>query len=227
MEKTQSPEEKVVDISKDFKKLSVKSEKATITKEEHYVEANTFLVEIKGRINRVKALKLEYVKPLKDNIKKLESLFIEPINNYEEIERHIKRLMSDFRLKEENEAREKEAKLREKREKEIEKAKKKGKPAPITPVPTIERKEATVKTESGKSTSKKVIKFEIEDATKLPKKYRDQIFAKAVEKGIADQVMRPQMKLGLEISRDEKSGEVVTKLSGVKVWEDFDISVTA
>ena len=226
-EKIQSPEEKVVDISKDFKKLSVKSEKATITKEEHYTEANAFLVEVKARINRVKALKLEYVKPLKDNIKKLESLFNDPIKNYEGIESHIKRLMSDFRMEEERKARAEEAKLRAKREKEIKKAEDKGKPAPVTPVPIVERKEATVKTDEGKSTAKKIIKFQIEDAEKLPKKYRDQIFAKAVEKGIADQIMRPQMKLGLEISRDEKSGDVVTKLKGVKVWEDFDISVTA
>ena len=139
----------------------------------------------------------------------------------------VKRSMSDFQIEEESKVREKEAKLRAKREKEIEKAEAKGKPAPVTPVPIIERQEATVKTDEGKSTAKKIIKFEIEDAEKLPKKYRDQIFAKAVEKGIADQIMRPQMKLGLEISRDEKSGEVVTKLKGVKVWEDFDISVTA
>ena len=222
-----SPDEKLVLISADIKKIKKRVGIIKITDEKTYASANKLVIDIKNRVNRLDELKDETVKPIKDFVKVVEAKLKEPRDKYSSMELTVKRSMSDFQIEEESKVREKEAKLRAKREKEIEKAEAKGKPAPVTPVPIVERKEATVKTDEGKSTAKKIIKFQIEDAEKLPKKYRDQIFAKAVEKGIADQIMRPQMKLGLEISRDEKSGEVVTKLKGVKVWEDFDISVTA
>ncbi len=213
----QNPEQKVIEIAKDYGKLEKKSNKIIISDEKQYVEANAFIVEIKGRINRVKALKDEYVKPLKENIKKLETLFTDPIKNYEKIEVATKRLMSDFRLEQERIARIEEEKIRKQQEKEAEKAEKKGEPAPIAPIATVERVEATIKTESGKSTASKVVKFEITDANKLPKKYRDAIYELAIKKGLAEQVIRPVIKIeGMK-----------TKLTGVRVYEDFNINVTA
>jgi len=213
----QSPEQKVIEIAKDYGKLEKKSEKIIISDEKQYAEANAFIVEIKGRINRVKALKNEYVKPLKENIKKLESLFTDPIKNYEKIEFATKRLMSDFRIEEERKAREEEEKLRKQQEKEAEKAEKKGEPAPIAPIATVERVAPTIKTEAGKSTASKVVKFKITDANKLPKKIRDAIYAKAIERGLAEQFIRPIVKVeGMNC-----------KITGIRVYEDFDISVTA
>jgi len=219
-----SPEVKVTEIAADFKKFEKKSTAiVTILSEEDYSKANDFLIEVKGRINRVKALKEEYIKPLKDNIKKLEALFTEPQKNYEQIEAVVKRGMASFRLMIEEEAKKKEAQLKAQQaedEKKALEAKKKGEPVPV-PKPIVNtqvaRPDSTVGNDAGKSTAKKVVKFEVLDADAIPKKYKDLVYAEAVKKGILEQVLRPVVKVeGMKCD-----------IKGIRVFEDFDISVTA
>jgi len=219
-----SPEVKVQEIALDFKKFEKKSgSMVTILSEEDYRSANDFLIEVKGRINRVKLLKDEYIKPLKENIRKLESLFTDPQKNYERIEAIVKRSMGDFRLMVEKEAREQERLFHVKQEEENRKrleAAKKGEdvPAPKPMIaPTVVRPESTIKSDEGKSTASKVVKFELIDASKLPKKYKDLVFDLAVSKGLVEQVLRPVVKVeGMKCD-----------ITGIRVYEDFDISVTA
>lgn len=219
-----SAEVKVQEIASDFKKFEKKSGAlVTILSEEDYAGANDFLIEVKGRINRVKALRDEYVKPLKENIKKLESLFTEPQKNYEQIEAVVKRAMGNYRMMIEQEARKREEEFRKKQEEETRKAReaaKKGEPVPVPkPIvaPEIMRPESTVRNDAGKSTAAKVVKFEVIDADKLPKKYKDLVFDMAVKKGLVEQVLRPVVKVeGMKCA-----------ISGIRVYEDFDISVTA
>lgn len=225
-----SPEVKVTEIAADYKKFEKKSTAmVTILGEEDYSKANDFLIEVKGRINRVKALKEEYIKPLKENIKKLESLFTEPQKNYEQIEATMKRAMGDYRLMIEEEARKKEAEIKKQQEEEAriaaEKAKEaaaEGKPVPV-PVPKpivatqVARPEATVGNDAGKSTAKKVVKFEITDADAIPKKYKDLVYAEAVKKGILKTILTPIVKVE----------GMTCDIKGIRVYEDFDISVTA
>jgi len=219
-----SPEVKVNEIASDFKKFEKKSNNiVTVLSEEDYAKANNFLIEVKGRINRVKELKNGYIKPLKENIKKLEILFTEPQKNYEQIETVVKRAMGDYRLMIEEEARKKEAEIRKQQEEEAKKAleaKKKGEPVPVPkPIITSEvvRPNPTMKNELGRSTSRKVIKFEIIDSEAIPKKYKDLVYAEAVKKGILKSVLAPVVKIeGLKCT-----------IKGIKVYEDFEISVSA
>lgn len=211
-------EQKVVEISKDLATFEKRQPKIiVITDEKSLAVANDFLVEVKGRVNRIKALKTEYLAPLKESVKKIEELFNNPLKNYEQLETAVKRAMSDFRIAEERKAREEEARLEAERKKQIEAAGKKGNPAPIIPKATVERPQATVKSEGGKSSSKKVVKFRITDPDAIPKKYKDLVYAKAVEKGILEQIIRPVVNLeGMK-----------TDIAGVEVYEDFEISVSA
>lgn len=232
-EKTElAPEKKVAEIVKDFKKLDKKKDKMIVVEsEEDYAQANEFLVNVKNRINRVKEIHKEYVKPLKDHVKKLDELFKEPQRNYEAIEATVKRAMSDFRLEQNRIAAakaEKERKEREEAEAEAarlaEEAKAKGEPAPepaVAPAPApvspAVRPTTTHRTDAGKSSEVTVVKFEIEDILSLPKKYRDAILEAAAEKGLAKQVLTPYV----------KADGMKFKAKGVRVYEDVEIRVTA
>jgi len=211
-------EEKVAEIGKDLSKFEKRQVGVSVIENDGgLASANEFLVDVKGRINRIKELKDEYVKPLKESVKKIESLFNTPLRSYEQIESGVKRAMSDYRLECEKVAKAEEERLRKLREAEAAKAKKQGKPAPTAPVATVERKEATMNTSAGKSTAKKVVKFEIVDANAIPKKYRDMVYLRAVERGLLDPIIRDVVKIdGMN-----------TNVPGVRVYEDFDISVTA
>jgi DNA-binding helix-hairpin-helix protein with protein kinase domain len=216
--KNLNPEEKIENISKDIKKIEKRSQEVVAIKsEEQYQSANTFLVEIKGRIKRVKELQEEYVSPLKAQVKKLEALFKEPQKKYEAIELEIKKSMIEFRTEQEKIARKEEERLRALQEKREEKAREKGKTIDPTPVPTIARMESTVKSDAGSSTASKVLKFEITNVHALPEEIKKQILEKALEKGVADTVVRPHaISVGVE-----------GKIDGVRIWEEFAISVRA
>lgn len=233
-------EEKIVQISGDIKSFEKKQLKIVAISDDLSLDnANKFLIEIKGRINRIEEIKKEYVNPLKEdlkslkeNIARIESMFDTPKNNYVQIEYAVKRAIGDYRLlldrkiKEEEERLRKEqeaeaARIAEQNKKEIEKSKKTGEAPKIEPVfqapISIERKEKTLKTESGSSTSKKVIKFEITDYTKLPKMYKDLILARANEKELDRQIIKKFVDMtGMK-----------TNIDGVRVYEDYEVSVKA
>lgn len=213
-----SAEQKVVEITKDLTGFEKKQPKiAVIKSDKDLANANAFLVEVKGRVNRIKALKEEYIKPIKENIKKLESLFNDPLKSYEEIERVVKRAMGDYRLEQDRIAREEEARLKAEQEKQRKEAEKKGNPAPIVPVASVQRPESMIKSDAGKSSSRKVVKFEVTDPDALPKKYKDLVYDLAVKKGLVEQIIRPVVNLeGMK-----------TNIAGVRVYEDFEISVSA
>lgn len=214
-----APEKKVAEIAKDFKKLDKKSQTLVVVQsEEDYGKANEFLVEVKGRINRVKALHTEYVKPLKDHIKKLDELFKEPQRNYEAIESSVKRAMSDFRVEQNRIAAEEEAKRKAEEEAAAKEAEANGDKAPApAPQPPAVKPTTTHRTDAGKSSEVTVTKFEITDVNKLPKKYKDAILEEALKSGLADKVLRPYV----------KADGMKFKANGVRVYEDVEIRVSA
>ena len=111
--KVLEPEQKVAEISKDFKVIEKKSEQFAVIKNPQDLQsASQFLVEVKTRINRIRDLQSEYVKPLKENIKKLDSLFKIPLQNYMQIEFTVKDLISAYYVEEDRKAREAEEKLK-------------------------------------------------------------------------------------------------------------------
>lgn len=209
----ESPEAKLSEINKDVKTLDKRKQKTvTIKNEDDYQLATNFVVEVKGRIKRIKELKTDYVKPLKEGIKRLEGLFNEPLRHYEGIETEVKSAMAEYQREMNRKLKEKEEKEKAKREAQA----KKGKIDP-TPVPTYERPEKTARTEEGgRSTAKKVWKFEVEDTEKLlkVKGVKDELVALAIEKGLLDRVVRQKVLSG------------VRELNGVRIYEDYDINVS-
>jgi len=214
-----SPESKVAEITKDLKKMEKQTEVvAMISNEEGYVEATTFAVDVKGRVNRIKKLKTEYVKPLKDAVKQIEGLFNEPLKHYEHLEKVIKGSMSNFRIEQEKAARKEEDRLRKLKEKREERKAEKGDTTiDPTPMPTVERADTTIKTDAGKATTKKVWRHELQDADKAlaVKETHDMVMNLAIKKGLLDQVLRGKVKDGLR------------EHDGVRIYEDIDISLTA
>lgn len=238
-EKTEvaTPDNKVAEITKDIKNLEKKSGGfAVIMTQEEFDKANAFLIELKGRLNRVNDIVEFFTKPHKEARKRaLEAMneiaakFAESIASYEKVEKAIKRSMSDYRLMIEKEAREKEEAARKTaeeqrkkddaaRQKAIDAGKPVPPPAPMPVAPTpVERPAATTRTSAGKSTAKKVIKFRVLDANAIPKKYRDLVYAEAVKAGILDKILKPIVNVeGMDC-----------KIAGVEVYEDFDFAVSA
>lgn len=213
-------EQKIVQITTDLAGFEKRKPKIVVIKDEKQLaQANDFLVEIKGRVNRIKAIKTEYLEPLKESVKKMESLFNDPLKSYEEIEAAVKRGMADFRIEQEKIAQAEEARLKKQRDDEEAEAKKNNKPAPIAPIVSVARVQSGMvsKSGAGSSSSTKVVKFTVEDSEAIPKKYKDLVYAEAVKKGILDQILRPIVKVeGMK-----------TDIKGVRVYEDFVISVKA
>lgn len=207
-------EKKLVAISTDVdeqKKTAIKL--AIITDEKDVANATQFLGLIKGRLKRIKDVKDEIVKPLKDHVKFLESRFKEQELPLLEMENNVKSGMSQYAREQEAIALKKEEKERAKQLKKEEKAKASGKSVDIVPVATVERRQPTMKTEAGSATTKKVWKYEILDVHALPKKYKDAILEKALERDIAGVIINGAVKGGAR------------EIKGVKIFEDFEVSV--
>lgn len=215
------PEQKVEEMSKDIKTFGKKVESfLTIKSPEDYEKTTKFIVEVKARINRVKEVLEFFTKPHQearkralDEMKKIEALFAPSLKSYEEMEYSLKGAMSAWQREQDRLARIEEDRLRLAREK---KEAKTGNIDP-TPLPTIPRQEATVATDAGKATAKKVWKFEVVEVDTLfkDKQFLGQLHTLAVEKGLHETILRNMVKAG------------VREISGVRVYEDYDISVSA
>jgi hypothetical protein len=215
------PEQKVDEISKDIKSFGKKLEGFLApSTPEQYTKTVAFAQEVKGRINRVKEIVDFFVKPHQeararalDEMKKIEALFAPTLNSYLEMERSLKGAVSTYHAEQERLAREEEDRLRREREK---KEAKTGKPS-LAPLPTVERVAPTMKTETGKTTAKKVWKFEVVNLAELrkDKAFMDLFWNAVVEKGIHDSIIRNMVRAG------------VREIGGVRIYEDFDVSISA
>mgnify|MGYP003137110400 CR=1 FL=1 len=223
------PEDKVAEISKDIVKIEKRQSNIAVTSQEEYDSANEFLIEVKGRINRIKELVEQFNSPHQEirrtalaAMQANTALFAEPLEKYQAIESGVKRVMGDWQLAENKRIREEEEKARKEQE-EAEaaaaEAAKNGEevaPAPApAPRPVVAQPKKTQSTESGSSTAKNVVKFEITDVLSLPKKYRDLILEDALKRGHANTI----------IDKFVKAEGLKFKAKGVRVYEDVDISV--
>jgi hypothetical protein len=214
------PEQKVEEISKDIKTFGKKAESfLAIKSQEDYNKTTAFIVEVKGRLNRMKEVIEFFTKPFQDarkkaldDMKKVEALFAPSLNSYMDMESNLKMAMSSFKMNEDRRIREEERLAREKREKED----RNGNFNPA-PMPTVERVAPTVATDKGKATANKVWKFEVLQLAELrkDKAFMDSFWNATVEKGLHEQVLRNMVRAG------------VREVAGVRIYEDFDISVRA
>jgi len=211
--------EKLVAIDKDVSAILKRAEVVVIGNEQQEKEAITLLSEVKGRFNRIEDVRLYFTKPLNEIVKKYNNDFKGKQEVYLQLEKKLKSALGAYAMKKEAEARklreELEAKAKADLEKAQKEAEKKGLPAPIAqdlaPILPPEP-EQTVRTEAGKVTYKDAYCFEVEDANKMPLKYRKQVFALAVEKGLVDRVVRDALKEG------------VTEIEGVRIWKEKQVA---
>ena len=220
---TLTPEEKLQEISTDLVSVEKRASKLVVATQEDYNSASKFLVEvIKPRLNKIEELQKFFTEPHREarrvalaRMNEIEAMFDEKIKPLSQIEMTVKKLMGAFKLEEEKKARAEEERKEKIRLQANAKREEKG-VAPIqAPIATVTRSDATIKTEAGRSTAKKVWKFEILDVQKLPLIVGVEVFKIAFEKGIVEQVVRRMVNDG------------VRSIDGVRIYEDFDISVKA
>ena len=212
----ETPEQKIVEIKKDIIVIEKQSQKVAVVNSEADVqEATEFLGQLKGRFDRVEQLRLFFVEDPTKHIAKVNKMFREQKEPLDVMLRKVKRAVGDYRMEEDRKAQAEEDRLQKLRDAKNKRREEKGKEPDLTPTPIVEKPKATVETESGKSTAKKVWKFEVEDVQKLPLDIRKAILILANEKGIVDTIVRGQVRNG------------VREMEGVKIFEDYDVNVSA
>lgn len=224
VEMPKTPELGIKLISKDLAEVTKQSETIVIKTEKDYIGANDFLVVVKENLNKINTMRSFFTDPYVEQrrvaltkMKEIDALFDKSTQPLESIEAKVKRAMGDFKLEEERKARAEEKRLQDIRDKANEKREEAGKEQIMTPIKTVERVEQTVQSGDGlgKSTAKKVWKFEITKISEFPEDILKKILTVAWEKGIIDQIIRNEVKAGAR------------EIKGVRIYEDFDIAVTA
>ena len=219
-----TPESKIAEISKDLVGVEKEASKIVIKNKKDYDKASVFLSsKIKLRINRIKEIMDFFIKPHKEarkkaleEMNKIEALFEKQIEPLLRIEQSIKSGMSGYLREQEEIARKEEARLAALRVKQDERREDKGLAPISTPLPSIERPETLVRSEDGSRTSaSKVWKFEVENYSLLSRDVQARVFDLAREKGLVDRVIGDLIREGAR------------ELTGVRIYEDFDIKATA
>lgn len=208
----ETAESKIAEISKEITRVTKESQSIVVNTREDYESASKFLSGVvKPRIKRIEELVKFFTKPHQDarkkaleEMKKIEELFATQLAPLQNIETTVKKAMGGF-LRLEEEARLKEEKrLQALREKQDARREEKGLEPIATPLPTIERPDATVKNEEGgKTTATKVWKFKIIDIDQVPRQY-----------------------LRCEVKHAEVIGAIsmgVREIAGLEIYEEFDI----
>lgn len=185
----------IVKINKSVQGLRSEASKIVIKNAEDMSGAVEFLNKIRSWKKRIEEIRLFYTQPLNESLKRINAdhkRAAEPLNSLDE---EINTKMTDYRTKEAEKIRkqqEKEAekqrkafeKEQEKKRKELEKQKAKDnltkkevkeaekeiEKEEFVPKPTV-RQETTIKTGDAKMVASKRWTFEIEDETKIPRKY--------------------------------------------------------
>lgn len=143
------PREKEEAIKADLATLQKDAQNLAVKTDEDLTSASAFLAQVKTRINRLKDIKDELVKPMKQAVRHADNWFKVQVEPFTILERQVKDAIGDYITQ-----KEKEATTLAKQGNEL-----------------IERPKASVCTEFGRVSSSKVWAWEVTDGTKVPKKY--------------------------------------------------------
>lgn len=187
-----------------------------VENDEQYAMASEVLCQVKARLKRVEQKRLEYTKPLNDQVKKMNADFKEAAAPYVEMELTIKGKIGAYvteqrrkqeeaerqeRLRRQEEARklaESENISRQKAAAEIRKQHEEQEAL----VPKGPAQQTSVKTSTAKVVTKVVTKFEVIDPSKVPDEFK-----------IVDERL-----IRIALSGGAK------RIPGVKIWEDTQVS---
>jgi hypothetical protein len=212
--KSNTPETKLAEISTDLSGLETRANSIVIATNDDVVLATEFLTGVKARQKRVEELRKFFVDPLNQQVKKINDMFRPPAEKYKSMEAIVKRKIADYTIAEERKRIEAERKLQEQHQKQVEKDIAKGKPVEYGLTPTIEKPEATVRTETGSATTKKVWKFQLANLAEL----------------VSACVEKPELIKFLQLNETAVRGAVAEgarNIPGVTIFEDIEVSVRA
>jgi len=185
----------IVKINKNVKDIQGEAENIIIKNEQDVQNAVVFLQKVRNWKKRINDIRLSYTKPLNESLKRINADFKNSENPLDILDKNVSQKMCDYREKEAEKIRkqqekeaekqrkafekeqEKKRKALEKQQKKDEMTKKEAKEAEkeieqeeFVPTPTI-KQETTVRSGDAKMVARKVWTFDIEDETKVPRKF--------------------------------------------------------
>lgn len=189
-------------IEKDVDEVKQSFNGMRITNDDELKSATNFVATIKDKLNRIEHWRKFFVKPLNDQVKKVNNMFRMQSDPLKDIESNVKKVISMY-IKAQEEVRMQEYQQKRKEEEEkkrkIEEAKKNAKSKSevrrleemeksISPV-EVEQAPQRVRAENGMISIKKVWDFEIEDVSKIPLEFLkvdETAIRKAISRGDRD-----------------------------------------
>jgi hypothetical protein len=180
-------------------------DKVIIKNDEDRAKATELLSILSMNAKSIEEQRTDLVKPLNDTVKKINANAKKYSQPIDDAITKIKRGIANYMLEQERKAREKEEKELAKRAEKNAKREAEGKAPVLTTLQSVARPEATMRTEAGRTTTRKVWKFELVDDAKVPAEYRSADIAKikvAVSNGVRE-------------------------IDGVRIYEDVVVSTTA
>lgn len=208
-------EEKTKEIVTDISNIIKKARTLKVESQEDMEKASEYLGTIKGRIKRLEEVQEFFTGAMKRELKEKTAFFKGQIDPLKQELDALKYRCSAFIRAQEHARLAEEERLLKIRQAADAKREEKGQAPIMTPVKTVEAAPTTTVATSGKTTARKVWKFQIEEHTKIPGYIVSEVMALALEKGLYDQVIRRHVMAGTR------------EIPGVKIYEDFEMAVSA
>lgn len=206
------PKDKQEALEQDIEKHKDLVKSIVITDEETAKGASELLSIIKRKGKRLKEMRLEYTKPLRDQVSEANNFFKVYEEGFEDMEKSLKSVVGEWLREVERKAREDQAKREQEELKRIEEAKASGdntdESTEITPV--SEAPKGNIRTGSGLVSTQKRWTFEIVDPSKVPDKYK-----------VVDSVsIRNAIRLA-----HKDDDKINLEIPGIKIYQDINVSV--
>lgn len=187
----QEMEETMQNISKEKERLQGLCDSITVSNPEEMNKAADIAIQVKARLNRIEELRVAYVKPLNDHVKKINSDFKKAAEPFLNFESFLKGKISVYRMEQERIATEERKRLEAERRAEADRiAKEEGmtRREALAQIekPVVEAEVKSASTESGKVVTKMVWKFEVVNTENVPAEYKvvdEKLIRKAVQAG--------------------------------------------
>lgn len=168
------------------------------------IQAVELLSTLNQKLDALEADRTKITKPIKDSIKEIESRYKPSEKMLEEAISTLRKMISTYQTEQKRIAEEETAKIAARVGEG--KGKLKSETA-IAKIDDLDHPEEMISTKTGSVKFRTDRKFELVSFDKLPNAIKAKIVALAIEKGLADQILRVEMKAGKEYE-------------GVKYWDE-------
>jgi hypothetical protein len=183
-------EDEIHKLSHEANYIELQAQMIVVKDEKTLKEATEFLGKVAKAKKQLEERRQFFVKPLNEQIRKINEFFKVRIMTLENAENIVKNEILKYREEVEKARKQQEELLKKQYEKELKKAQKKGLPLP-PPMPqiTLQQQEKTVETDSAQVTARLVWDFEIVDESKIPREYlmvNEKAIRAAIKAGVRD-----------------------------------------